>query len=346
MFYWNVAFPSFRGRSTRAKVVFHFVLFLIGIPFGVLVTNLACRFAYGEFDCRRAGATHEVTGVKECKYMHAKRGNTAISDVVLLLDSPAKVMRVVCWIVYTDDEHDEYLAAINSTWGRKCDLFLTFTTIEMERNDFIIPLDKTKIHSEFEIPRFVWKYICTHYLHLGDWFINLELRSFVVMENLKRFLSQYSSDRNVAKLFSYRSYEGRTSLSEIRLLNRRALEEIGRGSLGADQCLLDSDAESCLRRKGIVISPLREDGVNLAVVFSADDFIKAIFPDRFGRFSHAFDWVMKRIFLSDSEHKVSDATIIFQNLQDEELYVYQSLIYSIRSVDKFDVPSLTFSAAL
>eukprot|EP01033_Poteriospumella_lacustris_P015701 gene15701-11240_t len=99
--------------------------------------------------------------------------------------------RIFCGIYSTQRHHDTKIAAIRSTWARKCTAFLVFSTVD----DPSIPavsvphIGDESYDNMWQKSRAIWRYIHRHYLREFDFFLLGGDDMYYIMENLYEYLN-------------------------------------------------------------------------------------------------------------------------------------------------------------
>ncbi|ODN05185.1 Glycoprotein-N-acetylgalactosamine 3-beta-galactosyltransferase 1 [Orchesella cincta] len=122
-----------------------------------------------------------------------------ISPLVNTVGSPTvekslKKIRVLCWVLTQPSNHKKKAAHVKNTWGRRCDKLVFFSS----KNDSTLPTTVVpgakegraglwgKTHGAFQI-------IYDKYLNEADFFLKADDDTYVILENLKYLLQNYSS---------------------------------------------------------------------------------------------------------------------------------------------------------
>nr|CCA14287.1 glycoproteinNacetylgalactosamine 3betagalactosyltransferase putative [Albugo laibachii Nc14] len=130
-------------------------------------------------------------------YSHSK----APLDLIQVVPQPQSILtnvrypRILCF-VNTISTHLERAQAVAGTWGQRCDKLIFFSNVSgsglSEMLNFeVIGLDVNSDHNH------LWgkhkaslAYVHTHFRHSYDWFYKADDDAYVIMENLKNYLSQ------------------------------------------------------------------------------------------------------------------------------------------------------------
>ncbi|KAL6728336.1 hypothetical protein Aduo_010116 [Ancylostoma duodenale] len=155
------------------------------------------------------------------------RGERIIADFV------ASKVRVFCWIATEESRHRTNAKAVNSTWAQRCNKHLFIST----RPDKTLPaIDlgiPNKKRSSWQKTRAVLKLIHDHFIDRYDWFLAAQDDSYVILENLRYMLLQYSPDDAIvlgSHTFSFSSFpsvsKGGPSFMTGFILSREAVRRI------------------------------------------------------------------------------------------------------------------------
>jgi hypothetical protein len=121
--------------------------------------------------------------------------------IVLLIDAdiideqPAQKVRLLCWIMTNPKNHDKKAKHVKATWGRRCDILLFISSAY----DPQLPTVKIDIPVEGH-GKYLWtkamgafNHCYHHYLDKADWFLRADDDTYVVVENLRYFLSKHNT---------------------------------------------------------------------------------------------------------------------------------------------------------
>ncbi|EGD74086.1 hypothetical protein PTSG_05778 [Salpingoeca rosetta] len=179
-----------------------------------------------------------------------------------------KAHKVLCWVMAHPTKLDTKAIAVNQTWGHQCDKLL-FVVAE-HHQPLVPPLDtlpllKVNLGREesrntlWQKSKLAWKRIIDEHAHDYDWFLRADDDSYIVFDNLRRFIQNKDP--------SQPQYFGRVYKSDVgdfysggggTLLSRAALQLLGKAYDDHPDYFLDSDTfaddmEVCrtLRRMGL-----------------------------------------------------------------------------------------------
>ena len=137
------------------------------------------------------GMLPDPSGGDSCKIQNGPNGKL-LSKVALTTQEEldqVKPVKIFCGL-YTMEKNKENIESSRSTWGKRCDGFLAFST----KTDASIPSINIEHEGQeswdnmWQKSRSIWRYIGVHYLDDFDWFLLGGDDMFYIMENLRYYL--------------------------------------------------------------------------------------------------------------------------------------------------------------
>ena len=126
------------------------------------------------------------------------RNNTvqknAIQNTSLQLNSP-KLTRIICWVC-THPETKRSVILANELWGQYFDKTIYVTSNDSQLHPLstlIFPVEKESRDQLWNKTMLAFRHLYTEYGDSYDWFMKADDDSFVVTDNLYKFLSNYNS---------------------------------------------------------------------------------------------------------------------------------------------------------
>eukprot|EP00794_Sanderia_malayensis_P010678 gene10678-11811_t len=102
-----------------------------------------------------------------------------------------KEVRILCWILTSPKTLHTKGKAVRDTWGKRCNK-LIFMSSKDDPSYPAINLNVTEGRENlWDKTRAAFKYIYQHHMKDADWFLKADDDSFVIVENLRYFLSKY-----------------------------------------------------------------------------------------------------------------------------------------------------------
>ncbi len=106
-----------------------------------------------------------------------------------------KEVRILCWILTSPKTIHTKGKAVKETWGKRCNK-LIFMSSENDPSYPAINLNVTESRENlWDKTRAAFKYVYQHHLNDADWFVKADDDSFVIVENLRYFLSKYNPNK-------------------------------------------------------------------------------------------------------------------------------------------------------
>ncbi len=118
------------------------------------------------------------------------------------VERAASVPRILCWVMCDPDDLEKRVRHVKNTWAAHCDVTLYMSS---QRNDtfptigLAVPPGRSHIGIK---SRAAWTFVYDHYLHEAEYFVKCDPDTFLVVHNLKAYLSR--RDPHVAEMFGHR----------------------------------------------------------------------------------------------------------------------------------------------
>ena len=122
---------------------------------------------------------------------------------ILLLDDDsvakalAKKVRVLCWIMTSPWNLDRKAIHVKNTWGKRCNILLFMSSV---KNDSFptVGLNTTEGREHLTAKTMLaFRYVYENYFDKADWFLKADDDTYVIVENLRHFLSGENTDEPV-----------------------------------------------------------------------------------------------------------------------------------------------------
>ena len=188
-----------------------------------------------------------------------------IPDDTTIADDLYKKVRVLCWIMTSEGNLDKKAIHVKQTWGKRCNILL-FASDSKNSTFGTIDIKVTKGYEHLTQKTMVtFDYVYKHYMNDADWFMKCDDDTYVIVENLRYFLS--GEDPKAPKYFGHHFrpivYGGYTSGGGGYVLSKEALRRYGTRDPAKKQCKKDGGAEDvemgkCLSRLGVTVGDSRD----------------------------------------------------------------------------------------
>lgn len=244
-------------------------------------------------------------------------------------------VRIVCVVETTLKNNQTYATSIKQTWGAKCNkLMFVCTDHDATLNAVALNVKEDKSSMAWTRTKRIFQYVYEHHHIDGDWFLKVEDNTFVILENLRYFLSAYSSNdpiyfgykMNQPNILKYGYNDGGAGY----VLSLNALERFHNVMNHNDvrsSCHMDSNQSAdiqmgkCMEALGVLTGDTRDDMKR-------------------GRFfpntpeAHLIPGKMVRNNVWYRSHEgidcCSDNAITFHQLRNDQMYSMNYLIYHLR----------------
>ncbi|XP_019636264.1 PREDICTED: glycoprotein-N-acetylgalactosamine 3-beta-galactosyltransferase 1-like [Branchiostoma belcheri] len=255
-------------------------------------------------------------------------------------------IRVLCWVLTSPKNHLSKARHVKATWGKRCSKLLFFST----KADSRLP---TVVIETGEGRDFLWgkakaaiRHIHAHYLQDADWFLKADDDTYVIMENLRFMLSDYTPDAAMYFGFRFKTIvkQGYMSGGAGYVISREGVNRFVQGLNVRGKCkegpggAEDAELGKCMQNVRVRAMDTRDHlGRERFHPFDVSAHLQGAFPEWFYRYS--FYNVSKGLSCC------SDYSISFHYVPWDQMYVLDYLLYHLRPYGMCDDSALTTSKA-
>jgi len=313
----------------------------LGLSIGVLMATIYIELFGMDFIL---GCNTKSPFVHEGSY---RKIDTVAKDVPFVFDDAAdehhkggdiiakamkKKIKVLCWVLMSQDRLPTHGRAIKDTWGKRCTVLLFFSDHDdKELGAINLESHGAVMSNMWSKTRAAWRYVYTNHKNDADWFLKADDDSYVIMENLRLLLSGY--DPQTPKYLGrwFKTSGGYNTESTGYVLSKGTLRTFARALNNPDKCIEKSDLDDsnvgkCLAAFGVHPSDSRDsDGRETFHLFAPEYHIV---PDAI-KSTH---WLH-----GSNKHRVysglrccSDNSITFRGLHYNSLYTLEYLTYHLK----------------
>uniref|UniRef100_A0A0A1WFK1 N-acetylgalactosaminide beta-1,3-galactosyltransferase n=1 Tax=Zeugodacus cucurbitae TaxID=28588 RepID=A0A0A1WFK1_ZEUCU len=159
--------------------------FMIGLVIGVFLAIVISFWAPYCLEFIQAN-----TNGKQIRLIVEKNENTSTSIPTDL----SQEVRVFCWVLTKRKHHKTRAQHIKRTWGRRCNKLIFISTQYDEELGSVTVTEQKNSRNAWPKAQAALQYIYTHHLDDAEWFFRVDDKAYAVMENMRSFLYNYSSE--------------------------------------------------------------------------------------------------------------------------------------------------------
>ncbi|XP_033111101.1 glycoprotein-N-acetylgalactosamine 3-beta-galactosyltransferase 1-like isoform X2 [Anneissia japonica] len=246
-------------------------------------------------------------------------------------------VRILCWIMTSPQTLESKASNVKETWAKRCNVALF---ISSEHNaDFPTVKIETKEGREYlwQKTRGAFQYIYDNYLDEADWFLKGDDDTFIIVENLRYFLSDKNTNDPLYYGRKFKPYvnQGYMSGGAGYVLSKEAVRRLVEDAFkSSSKCrpatavggAEDVDIGRCLQAVGVVAGDSRDE--------LGQDRFHPFVPEHHlipGSVQKGF-WYWKYIFYPSTEGLdcCSDYSISFHYISPQSMYLMEYLVYHMK----------------
>ncbi|KAG5674055.1 hypothetical protein PVAND_004044 [Polypedilum vanderplanki] len=132
------------------------------------------------------------------KSKQIKISNNEVTFETTLADQLIESVRIFCYILTHPENHKIKIPHMKSTWAKRCDKLIIFST-EFDINDpDIVALSNLNGRDHlWNKTKYAMKYLYDHHINDADWFVRADDDNYFLIENLRHKLFQYDSRKSI-----------------------------------------------------------------------------------------------------------------------------------------------------
>ncbi|XP_064614559.1 glycoprotein-N-acetylgalactosamine 3-beta-galactosyltransferase 1-like [Liolophura sinensis] len=258
---------------------------------------------------------------------HFKDGHAHHDDSTVAEELYRKI-RVLCWVMTSPENLEKKAIHVRATWGKRCNKLLFMSSVTNSSFPTIgLNISEGREHLTAKTMR-AYDHVADNYMDEADWFMKADDDTYVILENLRYFLSDVDPNEPVfyGHLFKTIVSQGYFSGGGGYVLSKEALKRFrGRQQ---KQCREDGGSEDvaigkCMETLGVKTgTSLDAFGRSRFHCFSPDVHLSGGFPDWY----YSFDAYGAKSGLGS----VSDYAITFHYISPEKMYHLEFYVYHLR----------------
>lgn len=249
-------------------------------------------------------------------------------------DSEAKALaekvRVLCWVMTSPGGLDKKAQHQKNTWGKRCNILLFMSS---EQNDTFptVGLNVTEGRQHLTGKTMLaFRHVYENYFDQADWFMKVDDDTYVIVENLRYFLSGENTNDPVffGHHFKVIVKQGYFSGGAGYILSKEALRRFGEKASNSSLCRQDGGAEDaemgkCMQNLGVKVGNSTDNlGRSRFHCFGPNAHVHGGYPSWY----YHYDAYGGR----KGQESVSDYAITFHYVQPAVMYTLEYYTYHLR----------------
>ncbi|ESO11536.1 hypothetical protein HELRODRAFT_189993 [Helobdella robusta] len=256
--------------------------------------------------------------------------NRSTYDNTTIADRLNTEVRVLCWVMTSPNNHASKAVHVLATWGRRCDKIIFSSESNENANGLPLLVINTSYgrHHLTAKTMQTFDHIYRHHLNEFDWFLKADDDTYVIVENLRYFLSSQDPAKPIYFGHHFSPYvkQGYNCGGAGYAISREALRRFGerpKSLCKDDYGFEDVEMGRCMELLGVVLGNTRDKhGRTRFHNFNLDVHIQGYYPNWY----YHYDKYAEK----ETEVAVSDYSITFHYVPIEQMYMIEFLLYFIR----------------
>ncbi|XP_067649035.1 glycoprotein-N-acetylgalactosamine 3-beta-galactosyltransferase 1-like [Haliotis asinina] len=261
--------------------------------------------------------------------LHLHKDNDAMSK------SPYQKERVLCWIMTSPKNLDVKARVVRDTWSRRCNKVLFMSSVTDPKFPTIgLNVSEGRKHLTAKTMQ-AFRYIYENHFDDADWFMKADDDTYVILENLRYFLTSQNKSEPVFLGHHLKLKQGFNSGGAGYVLSKEALRRYGEKGHDPKLCRRDGSGEDvafgrCMENLGVrTVNATDALGRSRFHCFRPETYLAGKYPKWF--YKYDANGAAKKGIDSISDYAISFHYVPPQKMYDLEFYIYHLRPYGIVS---------------
>ncbi|CEF66034.1 Glycoprotein-N-acetylgalactosamine 3-beta-galactosyltransferase 1 [Strongyloides ratti] len=257
-----------------------------------------------------------------------------------IVEKISKRVRIFCYILSSEKYHKTRSIHVKATWAKRCNKYIFMSSLDDPSLPSInLNVTESKDHL-WEKTKRAFKYIYENDFNDYDWFLKSDDDTYVVMENLRFMLMNYSPNTPIYFGCKFKPFvkQGYMSGGAGYVLSKEAVRRfVTEGLPDPQKCRSDQGGSEdiemgkCLQNVGVVAGDSRDsNGYHRFFPLQPNFYLNPTL-----KYNDFWIWKYTYYPMKTGKKCCNDYTISFHYIDSNLIYVMDYLIYNLRPFGQF-----------